>query len=97
MSVSDQHAGEDGDNDNVHPDNDDVDEFGPINRLLWILWALPMAPILRCRLDNPSHQPLFTNNNYDNEKEKETDNPVMPTTQFHNQWTKANTITNTYI
>ena len=20
-----------------HPDNDDVDEFGPINRLLWIL------------------------------------------------------------
>ena len=26
-----------GDNDNVHPDNDDVDEFGSINRLLWIL------------------------------------------------------------
>ena len=37
MSVSDQHAGEDADKDNIHPDNDDVDEFGPINRLLWIL------------------------------------------------------------
>ena len=37
MSVSDKHAGEDGDNDDVHPDNDDADEFGPINRLLWIL------------------------------------------------------------